>query len=146
MRRSSGLRIAPAVIVVVLLTGCATDPASQDLCGQYADVQAAVEELRAAPPLATDNAEDLKASVDELRLRADKVRDQLDQLQRVSEGRLDTAIGLLRQRAVELDESLTVAKYEAAESLGPRVTEARDEVALAYTQLSRLLDAQCPDN
>ena len=59
--------VTSAVAALVLVAGCGSDPAGQDLCAQYADVQAAVEEFRAAPPLSSENAEDFRASVDDLR-------------------------------------------------------------------------------
>ena len=144
MWHSTSSRLAFASVAVVLLSGCGADPADQDLCAQYADVKAAVDELR-SEGLQTDNAEEFQASVDDLRARADVVRDELDQLQRVSEGRLDTAIGLARQRAAEMRESLVVATYEAAETLGPQITAAQEDLDEAYTQLKQRLDTQCPD-
>lgn len=145
MRHSSSARLSSvAAIALVVAAGCGADPADQDLCAQYADVKAAVEELR-SEGLQTENAEEFQASVDDLRKRADVVRDELDQLQRVSEGRLDTAIGLARQRAAEMRESLAVARYEAAETLGPQITAAQEDLDQAYAQLTQRLDTQCPD-
>ena len=71
-------------------------PGRQDLCARFADVKAAVEDLEATPALDTTNADAVQEQVDALRLRADKVRDTLDQVQRVSEGRLDTVIANAR--------------------------------------------------
>lgn len=136
--------VSSAVAALVLVTGCGADPSDRDLCAQYADAQAAMEELR-SEGLQTENAEQFRASVDDLRQRADRVRDELDQLQRVSEGRLDTAIGLARQRAAEINESLTVAAYEAAETLGPQITAAQEELDTAFGQLDQRLQTQCPD-
>ncbi|GAA4410368.1 hypothetical protein GCM10023168_29990 [Fodinibacter luteus] len=144
MWRSTRFRIVPAAMVIALVSGCAPDPAGQDLCAQYADVKAAAEEFRAAPPLSTDNAEDFQASVDELRERADTVSDQLDQLQQVSEGRLDTAISSVRQRAAEVKQSLAVATYEAAATLGPQVEAAQEELDAAFAQLDQRVQTQCP--
>ena len=144
MRHSRFAVVSTAVAALVLVTGCGSDPAGQDLCAQYADVQAAMEQLR-SDGLQTENAEEFRSSVDDLRQRADLVRNELDQLQRVSEGRLDTAIGLARQRAAEINESLTVATYEAAETLGPQITAAQEELETAYAQLNQRLQTQCPD-
>ena len=144
MRHSRFAVVSTAVAALVLVTGCGSDPAGQDLCAQYADVQAAMEQLR-SDGLQTENAEEFRSSVDDLRQRADLVRNELDQLQRVSEGRLDTAIGLARQRAAEINESLTVATYEAAETLGPQITAAQEELETAFAQLNQRLQTQCPD-
>ena len=143
MRHSRFAVVSTAVAALVLVTGCGSDPAGQDLCAQYADVQAAMEQLR-SDGLQTENAEEFRSSVDDLRQRADLVRNELDQLQRVSEGRLDTAIGLARQRAAEINESLTVATYEAAETLGPQITAAQEELETAFAQLNQRLQTQCP--
>jgi hypothetical protein len=144
MKYAGSARWSPAVVALVLVTGCGAEPADQDLCAQYADVQAAMEELR-SEGLQTENAEAFRESVDDLRQRADRVRDELDQLQRVSEGRLDTVIGLARQRAAAINESLTVAAYEAAETLGPQITAAQEELDSAVAQLNQRLETQCPD-
>ena len=144
MRHGRFAVVSTAVAALVLVTGCGSDPAGQDLCAQYADVQAAMEQLR-SDGLQTENAEEFRSSVDDLRQRADLVRNELDQLQRVSEGRLDTAIGLARQRAAEINESLTVATYEAAETLGPQITAAQEELETAFAQLNQRLQTQCPD-
>ncbi len=143
MRRSSWTRLAPVAIASVLLAGCGVDPASQDLCARYADLTAAVGDLRAAPELDTTDAAALQKQVDAMRLQADKVRDTLDQVQRVSEGRLDTAIANARLRVDEMRETLTVARYDAAETLGPKITEAQDNLRAAYAPLAAALDTQC---
>ena len=79
-----------------------------------------------------------------MRLKADKVRDTLDQVQRVSEGRLDTAIANARLSVDELRESLIVARYDAAETLGPKITEAQANLKEAYAPVASALDTQCP--
>jgi ATP-dependent Clp protease ATP-binding subunit ClpA len=144
MRRSSWARVSPLAIASVLLAGCGVDPAGQDLCARFADVQAAVEDLEAAPALDTANADAVQQQVDALRLQADKVRDTLDQVQRVSEGRLDTAIANARLSLDELRESLIVARYDAAETLGPKITEAQANLKEAYAPVASALDTQCP--
>ena len=143
MRHSRFAVVSTAVAALVLVTGCGSDPAGQDLCAQYADVQAALEQPR-PDGLQTENAEALRSSVDDLRQRADLVRNELDQLQQVSEGRLDTVISLARQRVAEMRESLTVATYEAAETLGPQITTAQEELDAAFAQLDQRLQTQCP--
>ena len=80
-------RLASVLLTAALLAGCGADTVGQDLCARYDDLKAAVGDLEAAPPLDTANADAVQQQVDALRLRADKVRDTLDQVQRVSEGR-----------------------------------------------------------
>ena len=143
MRRSSWTRLAPVAVAALLLAGCGADPAGQDLCARYADLKAAVGDLRAAPQIDPTNAEAVQQQVDAMRLQADKVRDTLDQVQRVSEGRLDTAIANARLRVDEMRESLIVARYDAAETLGPKITEAQANLAEAYAPVASALDTQC---
>ena len=143
MTRPTVARIAAALAAAALLGACGAEPADQDLCAQYADLKAAVEELRTTPFEPAD-VDEFRTQVDALRQRADAVRDELDQVQRVSEGRLDTAISMLRQQADDLREDLTAARFEAAENLGPQLTEARQRVSTAYATITRALDTQCP--
>ena len=134
---------APALVVLALLAGCGADPAGQDLCARYADLREAVEDIDAAPAPDAANADAVRQHVDGLRLQADKVRDTLDQVQRVSEGRLDTAIANARLSVDEMRESLIVARYDAAETLGPRLSEARANLRQAYAPVAAALDTQC---
>ena len=136
-------RLAAVLLVAVLLTGCGADPARQDLCARYDDLKAAVGDLEASPPLDTANAEAVRQQADALRLRADKVRDTLDQVQRVSEGRLDTVIANARLSVDAMRESLIVARYDAAETLGPKITEAQANLREAYAPVASALDTQC---
>jgi len=135
--------VAPALLAVALLAGCGADPAGQDLCARYDDLKAAVEDLDAAPQLDTSNADAVQKQVDTLRLQADKVKDTLDQVQRVSEGRLDSAIATARLSVDEMRESLIVARYDAAETLGPKITEAQANLREAYAPVASALDTQC---
>ena len=146
MGRSTRGRLALVALASFLLTGCGVDPASQDLCARYADLKAAVADLRAAPSLEGTDAEALQAQVDAMRLQADKVRDTLDQIQRVSEGRLDTAIASARASIDDMRESLIVARYDAAETLGPKITEAQANLRAAYAPVAASLDTQCPSS
>jgi len=143
MSRSSWARLAPVAIASLLLAGCGADPAGQDLCARYADLKAAVGDLRAAPQIDTSNAEAVQQQVDAMRLKADKLRDTLDQIQRVSEGRLDTVIANARLSVDELRESLIVARYDAAETLGPKITQAQANLRTAYAPVASALDTQC---
>ncbi len=136
-------RLPPVLLAATLLAGCGADPAGQDLCARYDDLKAAVADLRAAPPIDTTNVDEVQQQVDALRLQADEVRDTLDQIQRVSEGRLDTAIANARLSVDEMRESLIVARYDAAETLGPKITEAQANLRAAYAPVASALDTQC---
>jgi hypothetical protein len=145
MGRSSAARFAPAVIAAVVLAGCgAASPAAQDLCARYADVKAALADLRALPPLDASSADAFAAQVEDLRAKADRVKDTLDQVQRVSDGRLDTAIANARAQADALRESLMAAKYDAAASVGPQVAQAQGDLRVVVAPLAAALDVQCP--
>lgn len=137
-------RLASVLLAAGLLAGCSADPAGQDLCARYGDLKAAVGDLEAAPRLDSTKVDAVQQQVDALRLQADRVRDTLDQVQRVSEGRLDTAIANARLSVDEMRESLIVARYDAAETLGPKLTEAQANLREAYAPLAAALDTQCP--
>ena len=137
-------RLAAVLLAAALLGGCGgADPARQDLCARYDDLKAAVGDLEADPSPDTANADEVQQQVDALRLQADKVRDTLDQVQRVSEGRLDTVIANARLSVDAMRESLIVARYDAAESLGPKITEAQANLKAAYAPVAAALDTQC---
>ena len=135
--------LVSALLAVPLLAGCGVDPTAQDLCARYDDLKEAVDALRAAPPLDRTKSDELQQQVDALRLQADKVRDTLDQVQRVSEGRLDTVIANARLSVDAMRESLIVARYDAAETLGPKITEAQANLREAYAPVASALDTQC---
>jgi len=136
--------LAAVLLAGALLAGCSSaDPAAQDLCARYDDLKSAVGDLEAAPRLDTTDAAAVQKQADALRLQADKVRDTLDQVQRVSEGRLDTMIATARLSVDAMRESLIVARYDAAETLGPKITEAQANVREAYAPVASALDAQC---
>jgi hypothetical protein len=136
--------LTAVLLATALLGGCGgADPARQDLCARYDDLKAAVGDLEAAPSLDRVNADAVQQQVDALRLQADKVRDTLDQVQRVSEGRLDTVIANARLSLDAMRESLIVARYDAAETLGPKITEAQANLREAYAPVASALDTQC---
>ena len=136
--------LAAVLLAAGLLAGCSSaDPAGQDLCARYDDLKSAMGDLEAAPRLDTADAAAVQKQADALRLQADKVRDTLDQVQRVSEGRLDTLIATARLSVDAMRESLIVARYDAAETLGPKITEAQANVREAYAPVASALDAQC---
>jgi hypothetical protein len=134
--------LAPAFVAVALLAGCGTAPAPQGACARLADLKASVEQLRATPVPGGD-VEQLRAAADQLRLQLDAARDALDRIQMMSDGRLDQAIGVARQQLDELRAQLVTAKYQAAETLGPQVTQAADDLRATLAPVQNLLDSQC---
>ncbi len=134
--------VITALVAVALLAGCGTAPAPQGACARYADLKATVEQLRASP-VPSGDLEQLRAAADQLRLRLDAAQDALDRIQTTTDGRLDQAIGVARQQLDEIRASLVVAKYSAAETLGPQVTQAADDLKATLAPVTNLLDSQC---
>jgi chromosome segregation ATPase len=141
-------RVAPVLaslltaVLVGGLGGCGTAPSSVGLCDRYAELKTSVQQLRAstAPSVTV---EQLRADADRLRQQVDKLADALDRIQMMSDGRLDSAIGQARQQLDEIRAQLVVAKYQAAETLGPQLTQAQDDLRAALAPVQQLLDSQC---
>ncbi len=134
--------LGAAFVAVALLAGCGTAPAPQGACARYAELNATVEQLRASP-VPSGDVEQLRTAADQLRLKLDAAADALDRIQMLTDGRLDQAIGVARQQLDEIRASLVVAKYAAAETLGPQITQAADDLAAALAPVQNLLDSQC---
>lgn len=137
-------RLAPfvAVLLATAVAGCGTAPSPTGLCDRYSELRSSVKELRAsAAPSGT--VEQLQASADQLRQQADTLKDALDRIQMMSDGRLDQAIGVARQQLDEIRAQLVVAKYQAAETLGPQLTQAQEDLRAALAPVQQLLDSQC---
>ena len=81
-----------AVIIAIsgLLVGCG-EQETRDFCTQYADVVAKADELESLDPET--------ATVDEIRDQAEDFQAELDQLQAVSEGSLDSVISSFALRS-----------------------------------------------
>ena len=110
-------RVLATLIVLAAVqpvAACAGDAADRDLCTQYAELVTAVEEIQQQAPL-TAKAEDQRQASEE-------VQAELDQLQAVSEGRLDNAISTLR---ANVD-----AVRQAAIAAGENVHQPRTEPPL----------------
>jgi DNA repair ATPase RecN len=136
-------RLTPVLVASALLAGCGTAPSPTGICDRYAELKASVAEIR-ANPVPTGDVEQLQATADDLRKSADAFRDALDRIQMMSDGRLDQAIGQARQQLDELRAQLTVARYQAAETLAPQLAQARDDLRTALAPVQNLLDSQCP--
>jgi hypothetical protein len=134
--------LVPALVAAALLAGCGTAPAPQGACARYADLKATVEQLRATP-VPSGDLEQLRSAADQVRLKLDAAKDALDRIQMMSDGRLDQAIGVARQQLDEIRASLVVAKYTAAETLGPQITQAVEDLKNTLAPVTNLLDSQC---
>ena len=135
MTRGTWQPFGLAVAAMALLSGCAGDPADQDLCAQFDDLVAAVDEVRALDPESARTAD--------LRDAAETLQGRLDQLQYVSEGRLDTAISNLRAAITGFKQTAVDAGDEAFAIAAPLLEESLDDVREAYGALEQSLDAQC---
>lgn len=135
MRGRPLLSAGVAILAMQLLAACA-DTASQDLCAQYADTVSAVEELQLLDPLT--------AKAEAMRVAAEEVQAELDQLGAVSEGRLDTAISTLRASIDAVRQAaLQDAGADALETARPQLQEAMEDVSEAWAVLQQRISAQC---
>lgn len=130
------LAAASAIAISLVLAGCNTNPASQDLCANAKDLTSAVAGVKALKP---DG-----AKLDELETKADAALAKLDRLQNVSEGRYDTAISTLRTNLTAFKEAVTAAGNEAFAAAAPQLTAALKDVSTAYAALNQSLATQCP--
>ena len=133
--RRAGAALGLALLSAQLLSGCA-DLATQDLCSQYEDVVAAVEELRAKDPDTT--------KVEELRAAADDVSEELDQLQAVAEGRLDEALTRLRENVDAVRQAAVDAGKDARETAAPLIEDSMQRVQDAWSIVQDVAETQCP--
>ena len=131
------LMCVPSLACLTLVSGCG-DLADQDLCGQYADLVTATEELRAQDPLT--------ATADDLRARADAVSAELDQLQAVSEGQLDTAISTMRAAVNDLRQAAVTAGEDALETARPQIEDAAERIDEAWAVLEAVAEVKCPED
>ena len=157
MNRSTARRIAPALVALALVAGCAgetDDDASSgsggsvnaQVCSGYADLQKSVEDLRSTPLRTSGTLEEIQASAAALEPKAAKLKADLNRLSAISNGPVAAAIGEMNVKADALKESLTEAKADAQESMGPKITEAQTQLQASYADVTKALDAACPSN
>lgn len=125
-----------SVAAALSLAGCATSPATQDLCTNAKDLTSAVAGVKALKP---DG-----AKLDELGTKIDTALSKLDRLQNVSEGRYDAAISTLRTNLTALKEAVTAAGNQAFSAAAPQLTSALKDVSTAYAALNQSIATQCP--
>ena len=136
MTPRSLLAAGVAIAAIPLLAGCG-DNADRDLCTQYAGLLAAADEWQQQDPL-TSTAEDLRAASEEF-------QDELDQVQAVAEGRLDTAISTLRANIDAFRQAAIEDDSEALEAARPLLEDAKEDVDEAWAVVEALADIQCDD-
>jgi hypothetical protein len=140
---STGIRrLALALVATGVLAGCGTAPAPQGLCTRYDELKAAAQQLRETPK-PTGGVEELRTAADELGTRVDAFLASLDQIQAVSDGRLDQAIGQARQQLDELRVQLATAGSQAAETLSAQLAQTRKDIQTTLAPVKNLLDSQC---
>ena len=125
-----------AVSATLVLGGCATAPATQDLCSNAQNLTTAVEEMRALKPDGS--------KVDALTAKVDAALARLDQFQAVTEGRFDSAVSTLRANLDSFRQALAAASNEAFTAAAPQLTASLKDVRSAYAALSESLATQCP--
>jgi hypothetical protein len=137
MTRARIPRVALVVASALVLTGCsyARVDTADDLCVQYDELVEKVEQIQAVDPNT--------ATVDELRTAAEGVQDELDQVQAVAEGRLDTAISAVRTAVHDFVVAATDAGQEALDAARPQLEDDLEQVAESWARLQELGDVRC---
>ena len=103
--------------------GSAAASVSGELCSSYASIKTDAADLASTKVDTTGSADEVQAQVDALAGQADKVRDDLNTMMMASNGGPAAAvIGTLNEKADALKAQLTVAKTDAQEDLGPKIT------------------------
>jgi hypothetical protein len=164
MTRSAARRLAPiAVVALALLAGgCGSDDstdtsaspgasavasASQALCSSFASLKTDAADLASTKVDSSGTAEEVQQQVDALAGKADKVRDDLNTMMMESQGGPAAAvIGALNQKADALREQLTLAKADAAEEIGPKITAAQEEITTALEPVEAAVSKLCPSS
>ena len=157
MVHASASRIATVVLATAMLAACSggsqgsatpqpvtPGPVSTRVCNGYTAVQRAADDLRSEPLDVTAPPEEVQQQLASLSGKAIALRASLDRLAAVSDGPVAAAVGAMNQKADALQESLTEARYNALETVGPKVTKAKSALDAAYTDLTTSLDAVCP--
>jgi outer membrane murein-binding lipoprotein Lpp len=129
------LGAALAVSATLVVSGCATSPAVQDLCTNAKNLSTAVEDMRALKPDGT--------KVDALTAKVDAALAKLDRFQAVTEGRFDSAVSTLRANLDSFRQALAAAGNDAFAAAAPQLTTSLKDVSTAYAALSESLATQC---
>jgi outer membrane murein-binding lipoprotein Lpp len=103
---------AGLIVSGVLLSGCSTmadNARNTDLCTQFDQLVKAADEFRETDPA--------QVRADDLRARTDHLRDSVNQVQAVAEGRLDDVLSSLEATLNGLSEALTAAGQDARQAV-----------------------------
>jgi hypothetical protein len=103
---------AGLIVSGVLLSGCSTmadNARNTDLCTQFDQLVKAADEFRETDPA--------QVRADDLRARTDHLRDSVNQVQAVAEGRLDDVLSSLEATLNGLSEALTAAGQDARQTV-----------------------------
>jgi hypothetical protein len=166
MTRSAARTVAPAAALALALLagGCGSDdsndtaggstPAgsaaasvSAELCSGFASLKTDAADLASTKVDTSGTADEVQQQVDDLAGKADKVRDDLNTMMMQSNGGPAAAvIGKLNEKADALKAQLTVAKTDAQEDLGPKITAAQNEITTALEPVSAALGKLCPSS
>jgi hypothetical protein len=138
MKRHTARRCAAAAALAasLVVAGCNTSPAAQDLCANAKELTSAVAGVQALKP---DG-----AKIDALNTKIDAALAKLDKFQAVTEGRFDSAISTLRTNLTGMKEALAAAGNDSFAAAAPQLTSALKDVSSAYAALKSSLATQCP--
>ena len=137
---------AALALALSLLTGCSEADQSgtadtadtADRCAQYEDLVAQAEELRSWDPQ-TDEVEELQA-------QAEDVVAELDDLQAVADGRVDSAITAMRAAVDDFRDSVAEQGQEAKDAVQPALQDARERIEEAVSVVALVVENQCGDS
>lgn len=137
MRHLSAPRIAAtaALATALVVTGCGTNPAAQDLCANAKTLTSAIDEMRALKPDGS--------KLDALSTKVDAALAKLDQFQAVTEGRWDSAVSTLRANLDSFKQAVSAAGNNAFAAAAPQLTASLKDVSTAYAALNESLATQC---
>jgi chromosome segregation ATPase len=166
MTRSAARTLAPAVVVALALLagGCSSNDstdtpaggspaasaaasASEALCSSFASLKTDAADLASTKVDTSKTADEVQQQVDDLQGKADKVRDDLNTMMMESQGGpVAAVIGELNKKADALNEQLTIAKTNAQEDLGPKITAAQTEISTALEPVTAAVSKLCPSS
>ena len=134
--KSWRLLSAGVVLLAIQPLAACADTAEQDQCSQYDDLVGSVEELQALDLMTV--------KADQMRAQTDAVEAELDELEAVSEGRVDTAISTLR---ATVDAILQVVLEDvgsgALEAARSQREELKEDLAEDWSVLQERMDPVC---
>jgi hypothetical protein len=125
-------------VVPLVLSGCAEmaqDARARDLCRQYDQLVTAAERFEQQDPV--------QVTADDLRAPAGRVRDELNQVQAVAEGRLDTAVTNLEASLDDLRDAAVDVGEDLRTTVVPLWQEDLEQVAESWAVLQGVVAAQC---